>query len=184
MILLSFVGAMLLLANPSAGFSQITGGGPIIRTSRANVRLGSVAYQFKFTTANDAATNATDVSITVVDGTGAAVPNAPFDLWLSDATTGLGLTVTTASGSAGTLSPSGQSGDCDLKSVAGVAAGTTANGACISIGISKKAWRVQGNSAGMYVLQILDTAKTLFKVCAASPLAATSCRTLITADYK
>lgn len=67
-----------------------------------------------------------------------------LDIWLSDATTGAGLTGTTASGA--------------------VAVG--ANGADFVDYVAKKAKRVQTDATGKYILSITDTAKTLFYPCA------------------
>lgn len=108
-------------------------------------------------------TNQTLVTCQLVDHEGtsvAAVMN--FDLWLSDAATGAGLTATTASGT--------------------VAAG--ASGADVATLTSKKALRVQSNASGVYILAITDSAKTAFKVCAQMPDGAVIVgATLATANY-
>ena len=89
--------------------------------------------------------NKTKVTCQLVDIEGTSISKVMnFDLWLSDAATGAGLTATTASGA--------------------VAAG--ASGADIGTLTSKKALRVQTNASGVYILSITDTAKTAFKVCA------------------
>jgi hypothetical protein len=81
------------------------------------------------------------VTITIKDGTGAAATGpVVFDVLLSDAATGAGLTATTTSGA--------------------VAAG--ASGTDLATLVSKKALKVQTTAAGVYVLSITDTAKTGF----------------------
>ena len=93
--------------------------------------------------------NVTEVTMTVKDGAGNALARVfNLDVWLSDATTGEGLTATTASGAVAAKSASGT----DLATL-----------------VSKKALRVQTLATGIYVLSITDTAKTAFKVCAQVP---------------
>lgn len=107
--------------------------------------------------------NKTKVTCQLVDHEGtsvAAVMN--FDLWLSDAATGAGLTGTAASGA--------------------VAAGSA--GADIATLTSKKALRVQTDATGAYILSITDTGKTAYKVCAQLPDGAVVVGvTLATASY-
>ena len=113
--------------------------------------------------AADAAANVCEVTITVVDVNGdavAAVHN--MDVWLSDATSGAGLTATTASGTV------------TAKSASGAVMGTDT---------SKKALRVQTLATGIFILEITDTAKTAFKVCATLNGKAIVLCTLATADY-
>ena len=87
-----------------------------------------------------------DVTVTLVDGNGVAVPAVhSFDLWLSDAASGAGLTATAASGT-----------------VTNAAAG----GVVISTYTPKKALRVQTLATGVFVLEITDSAKTGFYVAA------------------
>ena len=96
-----------------------------------------------------AATNVSEVTITVKDALGATVPGVfAFDLWLSDAATGAGLTATTASGAV---------------------AAKAANGTDITVYTAKKSQRVQTLSTGIYILSITDTAKTGFYVAAIAP---------------
>lgn len=84
------------------------------------------------------------VTVTVKDSNGNTIAfPTNFDIWLSDAATGAGLTVTTASGA--------------------VAAG--ASGIDLATLVSKKALKVQSTAAGVYILSITDTAKTTFYVC-------------------
>ena len=95
------------------------------------------------------ASNITEVTITAKDaagGTLAGVHN--FDLWLSDAASGEGLTGTTASGTV------------TVKAASGAVVGTLT---------AKKALRVQTLATGLFILEITDTAKTAFKVCAQVP---------------
>lgn len=104
-----------------------------------------------------AASNSTTVSMQLVDFEGkncAGVFN--FDIWLSDAATGAGLTATTASGTVGN---------------GGNAGGTlvTAAGTDIGTYTTKKALYIQTDATGKYTLKITDTSKTAFKVCAINP---------------
>lgn len=96
-------------------------------------------------TAAPSTANVTLVTMHVKDYFGVNVAGpVNMDIWLSDATTGAGLTATTASGA--------------------VAAG--ASGTDFAVLTTKKAIRVQTNASGVYILSITDTAKTAFKVCA------------------
>lgn len=89
-----------------------------------------------------ASANIANVSFQVADLKGNAVAQVfNFDIWLSDAATGAGLTATTASG--------------------GVAAVAT-DGLVWSVATASKAIRVQTNAVGLFVLAITDTAKTGF----------------------
>lgn len=88
------------------------------------------------------ASNITNVTIQLKDGSGTALTNAAIvDVWLSDAATGLGITGTAASG---TPAPT--------------------TGTILGILTAKKAWRVVSNASGVIVLEITDTAKTGFYV--------------------
>lgn len=92
------------------------------------------------------AANVTEVTITVRDGAGNAIAEVhALDVYLSDAATGAGLTATTASGTV------------TVKAGSGTVLGTHT---------TKKALRVLTDVAGVFVLEITDTAKTLFYVCA------------------
>ena len=89
-------------------------------------------------------TNVSLVTVTIKDGTGAAVAKPTnIDVWLSDAATGAGLTATTASGA--------------------VAAG--ASGADLGTLTTKKALRSQTTATGVYILSVTDSAKTGFYPC-------------------
>ena len=93
-------------------------------------------------------TDETLVTITVKDADGTAVTGpVVFDVLLSDASSGAGLTATTADGA--------------------VAAG--ASGVDLATLVSKKALRVQTTAAGVYILSITDSAKTGFRVVAQLP---------------
>jgi len=100
-------------------------------------------------TAAAGTTNVTEVTMTVVDWEGNTCA-APWvmNIWLSDATTGAGLTATTASGAV---------------------AAKASSGADFGTLTSKKALMVQTLATGVYILSITDTAKTAFKVCASVP---------------
>lgn len=115
-------------------------------------------FSFTFVAApSTAASNQTCVSIQIIDFYGNSVPGVFMtEVWLSDAATGAGLTATTASGNV-------QNG--------GNAGGTivTAAGADIGTKTAKKALDVQTDVNGKYTLQITDSAKTLFYVCAVCP---------------
>lgn len=95
------------------------------------------------------AANVTEITFQVRDSAGsdlAIVSN--FDIWLSDASTGAGVTATAASGT------------------------TVAKTACGEIAdtqVTKKRFRVQTNASGLFTLQVTDTAKTLYYPCAEIP---------------
>jgi hypothetical protein len=104
------------------------------------------AFSLAMTPATDG-TNVTKVAVQVVDHDDAPVAGVfHFDLFLSDAADGGGLTATTASGAV------------NVKSGAG--------GTDLAVLTAKKALRVQTDNTGKYVLNITDTAKTAFKVAA------------------
>lgn len=96
-----------------------------------------------------AASTVAEVTITVKDANGDP-PAKPLmmDVWLSDAATGAGLTGTTASGTVTAKS---------------------ASGIVITTYTAKKALRVQTLANGTFVLEITDSAKTAFFVCAQNP---------------
>lgn len=90
--------------------------------------------------------NVCEVTIQVTDGFGTAVPYIHhLEVYLSDDAEGEGLTATTASGTV---------------------TAKTASGTVLDTLVSKKALRVQTTSAGLFVLEITDSAKTGFYVCA------------------
>lgn len=109
--------------------------------------------------------NVCEVTITAKDADGAVLAGVHnFDLWLSDAASGAGLTATTASGAV------------DAKAASGVN---------LLVMSAKKALRVQTLATGIFILSITDTAKTAFKVCAQAPGSGKTIvgATLITANY-
>lgn len=132
----------------SGGKLVVDSGGIVNFASGAVSQVGGSASPASITFSAAASTsNVSLVTVTVVDGSGATLAGVwNFDLWLSDASTGAGLTATTASGA--------------------VAA---SSGTDIGVLTSKKALRVQTATTGIYVLSITDTAKTLFYVAATIP---------------
>lgn len=96
-----------------------------------------------------AGSNVCEVTITARDLDGNIIPGVHnFELWLSDDADGQGHTGTTASGTVTAKS---------------------ASGTVIHTQVSKKALRVQTLKTGIFILEITDTAKSLFKVCAQTP---------------
>lgn len=87
-----------------------------------------------------------------------------FDLWLSDDADGQGHTATTASGTVHAKS---------------------ASGLVVHAQVAKKAMTIQTLKTGVFVLEITDTAKSLFKICARVPHTGRSevIGTLLTANY-
>lgn len=99
--------------------------------------------------ASSGAANVAEVAITIKDGQGSAIAdNHVTEVWLSDDSAGTGLTGTTASGTV------------QVK---------TASGADFAALTAKKALVVQSLVTGIYTLEITDTAKTGFYVCAKCP---------------
>lgn len=110
------------------------------------------------------AANISEIAITAqdADGNTVAVP-AVFTVWLSDAATGADLTATSASGTV------------QAKSASGADFGTLT---------AKKALVVQALATGIYTLEITDTAKTGFYVCAQAPNGSVAVSAqLVTGDY-
>lgn len=88
------------------------------------------------------AANISDVTFRVRDGAGNVLTGVfSFQVSLSDAATGAGLTATTASGT--------------VQAASG-------GGTVLSTLVAKKAFLVQTNASGAFVLEITDTAKTHF----------------------
>ncbi|MGJ0533086.1 MAG: hypothetical protein ACR65W_07465 [Methylocystis sp.] len=107
--------------------------------------------------------NVSEVTITVTDENGDAVAAVHhLDVWLSDAASGAGLTGTTASGTVTNKS---------------------ASGTVLQIYSAKKAVRVQTLATGIFILEITDTAKTAFKVCATLNGKAVVLATLTAGNY-
>lgn len=111
--------------------------------------LHSIVRSFTVTT-NTNGTGVCDVVITATDGFGNTVAGAHlFDLWLSDDTVaGAGLTATLASGTV---------------------TNKTSGGTVWNTYTAKKALAVQSLATGIFTLEITDSAKTAFVVCAKVP---------------
>lgn len=111
------------------------------------------------------ASNVCEVTFTVKDAAGATIAAVHhFDLYLSDAATGAGLTATSASGTV---------------------TNKTASGVVLDIQSAKKAVRVQTLATGIFILEITDTAKTAFYPVAVLPATGKAVvgTQLITANY-
>lgn len=101
-----------------------------------------IPFNLGITNGAGASANIANVLFQVQDVYGNAVAGVfNFDLWLSDAATGIGLTATTASG--------------------GIAA-VTSDGTILGVLTTSKALRVSSNASGLFGLAITDTGKTLF----------------------
>lgn len=108
-----------------------------------------VPSEFLITNGPGASANIANVLFQISDNGGIAVPDsAIFDIWLSDAASGIGQTATTATG--------------------GFAA-VTSDGVIWQTITASKAIRVQANAAGLFGLAITDTAKTGFFPVAQNP---------------
>ena len=95
------------------------------------------------------AANIAEVTITVVDSAGVAIAeNFVLDIWLSDDSGGQDITGTTASGTVTTKA---------------------ASGFLLETITAKKLLRVQTLATGIYILEITDTAKSLFYPSAVIP---------------
>lgn len=95
-------------------------------------------------------TNVSEVTLTVQDAAGATLTGIRnLEIWLSDAATGAGITGTTASGTV---------------------TAKTSEGTVLTALTAKKHLIGQTKAAGTFVLEITDTAKSGFYVCAAHPL--------------
>lgn len=118
------------------------------RIDRPVINGSEVVTGFTFSAAAGGA-NVSEVTITAVNSKGNTVTGAHiFDVWLSDAATGAGLTGTTASGTV------------TVKADSGAVVGTYT---------AKKALRVQTLATGVFILEITDTSKTAFYPCAQVP---------------
>jgi len=111
--------------------------------------------------------NVCEVTITVLNAAGVAIAASPacfmLEWWLSDAATGVGLTGTSASSTVAVKSGEGTD---------------------LIVHTAKKYTRVQTKaSAGTYVLEITDSAKTAFYVCAAIDGKAYVSAVLASGDY-
>lgn len=129
-----------------------------------DVNENALPQQVSFTIAKGGSANISLVTMQVMDGFGVAISQVfPFDWWLSDATTGAGLTATTASGA--------------------VAAGTS--GTDLVVKVAKKATGSITAATGIYIASITDTAKTGFYVCCVCPMTGIVfvSRQLLSTDY-
>lgn len=117
-------------------------------TAEANLLDDSIASITLAPAAGGA--NVCEVTITVKDAAGTAIDNVHvLEVYLSDSSVGAGLTATTASGTV---------------------TAKAASGAVLSTLTDKKHLRVSTLATGVFVLEITDTAKTGFYVCAVNPL--------------
>jgi len=144
------------MANVTHGNRQETGA-PFSndRNVPANVSFAAAA----------AGTNVSEVTISVLDGVGDGVAEPQLmRVWLSDDADGVGQTSTTASGTV---------------------TAKTASGVVWSTETAKKALTVQTLATGVFVLEITDSAKTGFYVCAQNPATGEVhvSDQLVTADY-
>jgi len=130
------------------GLKLGSGAGTAVTATAAELNeLDDIVASFTFA-ATAGAENVCEVAITLKDAAGATVDGPrPFMVWLSDADTGVGLTATTASGTV------------QAKAESGVDFATFT---------AKKALLVQPLATGIYTLEITDTKKTAFYVCAAT----------------
>lgn len=131
-----------------SGLKLGSGAGTAVTAKAAELnQLDDIVASFGFA-ATAGAENVCEVAITLKDAAGATVDGPrPFMVWLSDAATGVGLTSTSASGTVQAKS---------------------ASGADFATFTAKKALLVQPLATGIYTLEITDTAKTAFYVCAAT----------------
>jgi len=131
-----------------SGLKLGSGAGTAVTATAAELNeLDDIVASFTFA-ASAGAENVCEVAITLKDAAAATVDGPrPFMVWLSDADTGVGLTATTASG---TVQAKAESG------------------ADFATFTAKKALLVQPLATGIYTLEITDTAKTAFYVCAAT----------------
>lgn len=132
-------------------------------TTAALNAVDNAPVSFTFGIAS-AGSNVSEITITAKDADSNTVA-APLlcTVWLSDAATGVGLTSTSASGTV---------------------AAKSASGADFGVLTAKKATIVQTLATGIYILEITDTAKTTFYVCAQAPNGVVGVSTqLATGDY-
>lgn len=142
-------GERLVIA--SGGSCDVESGGEIDIESGGLLKIaGSAAITTITFAAAEAGTNVCEVTITMKDGVGNTLAYPlPITIWLSDASTGAGLTGTSASGTV---------------------QAKAASGADFAVLSAKKALIAQPLATGVYILEITDSAKTGFYVCASSPL--------------
>lgn len=147
--------ATAVAANPTATGGMRLNGAPIIPIAGELDTAAGVAAA--------GGANVAEVTITAKDAAGNTVAAVHhMDVWLSDAADGQGLTATTASGTV---------------------TAKAASGIVLSTYTAKKALRVQSLKTGVFVLEITDTAKTAFKVCASIAGRTVVLATLVTGNY-
>lgn len=141
--------------NPSStGYVRLNGAASVPVAGNLDTAAGVAAA---------GAANVCEVTITAKDAAGNTVAGVHhMDVWLSDDADGQGLTGTSASGTVQAKS---------------------ASGTVLQIYSAKKAFRVQTLKTGVFVLEITDTAKTAFKVCANVAGRTVVLDTLASGDY-
>lgn len=142
--------------SPTTG--AVTATGTLAQRTLSRVPVGSVTFS-----PAAGGSNVCEVTITVKDGGSTAIARAHvLDVWLSDASSGAGLTGTTASGTVTAKS---------------------ASGVVLSTYTAKKDIRVQTLATGVFILEITDSAKTGFYVCAKVGGETYVSSVLVTANY-
>ncbi len=147
-----------------SGASLKLDGTAVTATAAEINELSALIADFTFAAAS-AGANVAEVTITAkqADGTTTVASPVVFMLWLSDAATGAGLTGT------------GASGTVTVKSASGAVFGTLT---------AKKSLVVQALATGVFILEITDSGKTAFYVCAQTPHGETKIATVLaTGDY-
>ena len=109
------------------------------------------------------ASNVAEITITVKDQAGVTVAAVShLDVWLSDSATCAGLTGTAASGTVQVKAASGRD---------------------VAVYTAKKSLRGETLATGVYILEVTDSAKTGFFVCAAPAGKAAASAQLVTGNY-
>lgn len=136
------------LSIADGGLKLGSGAGTAVTATAAELNeLDGIVASFTIAYAAGGA-NVAEATITLKDAAGATIASPrPFMLWLCDAATGVGLTGTAASGTVQAKS---------------------ASGADIATFTAKKCLLVQPLATGIYILEITDSAKTGFYVCAST----------------
>lgn len=139
----------------SGGTLNVESGGALklagtqVTATAAELNLNDGAPADVTFAAAQGSTNICNVTLTVKDAAGATLAGIRnLEVWLSDAATGAGLTATTASGTV-----TAKSGE----------------GTVLTALTAKKHIIVQTKADGTFILEITDSAKTAFYVCAALP---------------
>lgn len=148
------------MSNVDNGFEQPWGNSDNAPYVEGALTIQKADYVIAASTAN-----VCDIALSLKDGHGNAVAKSvPLIIWLSDDAAGTGLSTTSASGTVQAKS---------------------ASGADFGILTAKKALIVQTKIDGTYTLEITDTSKTGFYVCAQIPFTGftAASRQLVTADY-